>query len=113
MTDPDEEKSSFSKSMSQKLPPDIGIVTKLMSEAEADDYEDEDDDESTLAGGNTMLQEEGDLWKTAWSQGRGVLNSDRTAGMAGGGGYTEEEADSSLPPVELSTMRKRRSRVRV
>ena len=70
---------------------------------DGDEYE-EDDDETTLAGGNTMLREDEDLWKTAWSQGRGVLNSDR-------GGYVEDDGDSSLPPSELSTLRKRRTRM--
>mmetsp|Transcript_8829 Transcript_8829/g.15031 ORF Transcript_8829/g.15031 Transcript_8829/m.15031 type:complete len:749 (-) Transcript_8829:311-2557(-) len=66
--------------------------------------DDEDDEESTLAGGNTMMREEDDLWKTAWSQGRGVLNSER-------GGVVEDEADASLPEAERSSMRKRRARM--
>ena len=75
-----------------------------MHKIEPDVDVEDDDDESTLAGGNTMLRENEDLWKTAWSQGRGVLNSDR-------GGYVQDDAEASLNPSEQSLQRKRRARM--
>lgn len=109
VTDPEEEKSEFSKSFTQKHQPsdisNIGVVTKLMTEADDDDDE---DDDSTLAGGGSMMQSDADLWRTAWSQGRGVLNSNRPVGL-----YDDEaDVDPSLPAVELNTLKKRRCRVR-
>jgi hypothetical protein len=114
----EEEKSEFSKSFSKKLEAsdfgNVDNVTNIITEDEkeqqeggGDDDDDDDDDESTLAGGNTMMREDDDLWRTAWSQGRGVLNSDRRVLVEEDG----EGGGASLPPVELTTQRKRRSRV--
>ena len=86
----DEEKSEFLKS--QKLEQSYRRGTDDVNDMITED-DDDDDDEGALAGENSMQQDYDELWKTAWSRGRGVLNSDRV-------GHIDFDTDASFPLLD-------------